>query len=94
MSWNVLVGIEQEDHDMVIRGMILTRASAGITNTAIVGKGDVISFSGIELEVTRLIHKHQPLGSKVAPVSLVLCGTKQLFDNEIDVLVSHGFEDA
>jgi len=94
MSWNVIAAVEQEDHDNVVRPMILTRASAGITHSAYVAMGDIIDFDGMDAEVIAVQHMFQPLGSDISPNSVAhVKFHRALADFEIDRLVKLGFKD-
>lgn len=94
MSLNLLVAVEQRDHDDVVRPMILTRFMSGITGTATVSKGDFIEFEGVGviLKIYAVIHKYGD--REKAPCTNVYGEfDRSLWDDEIDALFVHGFSD-
>lgn len=94
MSWNLIAAVEQEEHGREVRPMILVRAAAGITHSAVVAKGDIVSFNGLDAKVIAVRHKHQPPGGQVAPTSEAhVSFSEPLADFEIEKLVEHGFRD-
>jgi len=92
MSMNLLVAVEQEDHDLVVRPMILTRFIMGLTHSASVSRGDIIDFDGMHCTIGTSIHKY---GTRtIAPVSDVYGSFhRPLSDMEIERLKQFGFED-
>ena len=94
MSWNIALAVEQEEHQRELRPMILTRASRGITHSAMIGAGDIIDFSGIQVRVNQIIHKHAAMSTpEIAPNSVAYATCDPLSDGEIEVLIGHGFRD-
>lgn len=92
MSQNLLVAIEQEDHNDEVRPMILTRFIMGLTHSAHPHTGDIIEFEGLDCTLGSVRHK---FGSRdIAPVSAVY-GTfhRPLADFEIERLIALGFRD-
>ena len=92
MSQNLLVAIEQEDHNDEVRPMILTRFIKGLTHSAAVTTGDIIQFDGLDCSVGRICHKY---GTRdIAPCSEVYGSFhRPLSDMEIERLKQFGFED-
>jgi hypothetical protein len=106
MSWNVKVTFVEESEApspvVLERSMLLTRASQGITHSAVVSKGDVIVFGDVVLWVWKIVHHYQPHGSDVAPVSVALCAPVsdtttrvrgELTAEDISKLYALGFKD-
>jgi hypothetical protein len=94
MSQNLLAAIEQEDKELLVRPMVLTRLGAGITASAKVEVGHLIEFDGLQLEVIEVIHRHEQPGSPKAPTTLVHGKfIRPLADEEIEMLKEHGFKD-
>jgi hypothetical protein len=94
MSWNCIAAVEQEDHGGVVRPMVLTRASAGITHSAYVSKGDTIDFDGLEARVDMIRHKFCRPGDMKAPNSdAYVTFHRPLSDGEIDHLIKQGWHD-
>lgn len=92
MSQNLLVAIEQEDHNDEVRPMILTRFIKGLTHSAAVTTGDIIQFDGLDCTIGRTCHKFE-LGD-IAPVSECYGSFhRPLSDTEIDRLKQFGFKD-
>lgn len=97
MSVNLLVGIEQADHNNELRVMTITRFMRGITSSAYVGIGELISFpSGVQVKITQAIHSYQPASSKIAPNTMMIgvIDGLPLDDRQIALLLRDGFEDA
>lgn len=93
MSVNLIAAIEGTDR--IVRPMILTRFSAGITSRACVSRGDVITFpSGIELKVDKVIHRYQSPGADIAPNTDVYAfPDRPMYPEEIEALKNDGFQD-
>ena len=94
MSWNIALAVEQEEHHRELRPMVLTRASRGITHSAVIGAGDIVDFSGIHAKITQVVHKHAAAATpEIAPNSVAYATCDPLTDREIEVLIGHGFRD-
>jgi hypothetical protein len=97
MSFNLLLTVEQEDHEGAIRSLLLIRVDAGITYSATMSKGEKIEFPcGIQVEIMDIIHCFSPPGGFIAPVSTAYCRpfpNKPLADFEISALMKDGFVD-
>jgi hypothetical protein len=93
MSLNLIVAVQQEDHNKEVRPMILPRFKAGLTSTATVSRDDTIDFNGLSCRIIGMIHHY--VNGDIAPVTDVHGEFHQpLSDFEINVLVEQfGFKD-
>lgn len=92
MSLNLIIAVEQEDHNNVVRPMILTRFLSGITHSAAIHRGDEIHFDGLACSIGTTIHKFGH--GDIAPVSEVYGQFhRPLSDMEIQRLQQFGFRD-